>query len=74
MLHTLHFPLQNAVYFIMLTFLIPVLFTFYIQGGPLLPFEGILSVLMSLGQVTGPSQWSSGGAATLMPLELHAFL
>jgi len=32
MLHTLRFFLQNAVYFIMLTFLVPVLFTFYIQG------------------------------------------
>jgi hypothetical protein len=26
------FPLQNAVYFIILPFLFPVLFTFYIQG------------------------------------------
>ena len=26
------FPLQNAVYFIILTYLVPVLFTFYIQG------------------------------------------
>ena len=26
------FPLQNAVYFINLTHLVPVLFTFYIQG------------------------------------------
>ena len=32
MLHTLRFSLQNAVYFIMLPFLFPVLFTFYIQG------------------------------------------
>jgi len=32
MLHTLCFSLQNADYFIMLPFLIPVLFTFYIQG------------------------------------------
>jgi len=34
MLHTLwfFFPLQNAVYFIMLPFLVPVLFTFYLQG------------------------------------------
>ena len=33
MLHTLcFFPLQNAVYFIMLPFLVPVLFTFYVQG------------------------------------------
>jgi hypothetical protein len=33
--HTAHspfFPLQNAVYFIMLPFLVPVLITFYIQG------------------------------------------
>ena len=33
MLHTLRFfPLQTAVYFIMLPLLVPVLFTFYIQG------------------------------------------
>ena len=32
MLHTLRFSLQNAVYFVMLPFLVPVLFTFYIQG------------------------------------------
>jgi len=32
MLHTLRCSLQNAVYFIMLPFLVPVLFTFYIQG------------------------------------------
>ena len=33
MLHTLRFfSLQNAVYFIMLPLLVPVLFTFYIQG------------------------------------------
>jgi len=32
MLHTLRFSLQNVVYFIMLPFLVPVLFTFYIQG------------------------------------------
>jgi hypothetical protein len=31
MLHTLRFSLQNAAYFTMLTFLVPVLFTFYIQ-------------------------------------------
>jgi thiosulfate reductase cytochrome b subunit len=30
--HTPFFPLQNALYFIMLPFLVPVLFTFYIQG------------------------------------------
>jgi hypothetical protein len=32
MLHTLHLSLQNAFYFIMLPFLVPVLCTFYIQG------------------------------------------
>jgi hypothetical protein len=32
MLHTPCFSLQNAIYFIMLPFLVPVLFTFYIQG------------------------------------------
>jgi hypothetical protein len=31
MLHILRFSLQNAVYFIMLPFLVPVLFIFYIQ-------------------------------------------
>ena len=30
--HSLSFPLQNAVYFIMLSFLVPVLFTFYIRS------------------------------------------
>ena len=30
--HTLRFSLQNAVYFIMLPSVVPVLFTFYIQG------------------------------------------
>jgi len=30
-LRTLHFSLQNAVYFIMLPFLVTVLFTFYVQ-------------------------------------------
>jgi hypothetical protein len=32
MLHTFRFSLQNAVYFIMLPFFVPVLFTFYIPG------------------------------------------
>jgi hypothetical protein len=33
MLHTLRFfPLQNSFYFIMLPFLVPALFAFYIQG------------------------------------------
>jgi len=31
MLHTLCFSLQNAIYFIILSFLVNVLFTFYIQ-------------------------------------------
>jgi len=32
MLHTLRLSLQNAVYLVMLPFLVPVLFTFHIQG------------------------------------------
>jgi len=32
MVYTLSFFLQNAVFFIILTYLVPVLFTFYIQG------------------------------------------
>jgi hypothetical protein len=32
MLHTLRSSLQNAVYFIMLPFLVSVLFTFYLEG------------------------------------------
>jgi len=32
MLYTLRFSLQNAVYFIMLPILVPVLLKFYIQG------------------------------------------
>jgi hypothetical protein len=32
MLHTPFFSLQNAVYFIVLPFLVPGLFAFYIQG------------------------------------------
>ena len=31
-IHSPFFPLQNAVCFIILTYLVPVLFTFYIQG------------------------------------------
>ena len=31
-IHSPCFPLQNAVCFIILTYLVPVLFTFYIQG------------------------------------------
>ena len=41
--HSLFFPLQNAVYFIMLTFLFPVLFKFYIQG--VLKFKYQIQVL-----------------------------
>jgi len=32
MLHALRFSLQNAVYFIMVPFLVHVLFPFYVQG------------------------------------------
>jgi hypothetical protein len=32
MLHTVRFSLQNVIYFIMLLFLAPLLFTFYVYG------------------------------------------
>jgi len=31
MLHTLRFSFQNAIYFVMLPFLVPALFAFYVQ-------------------------------------------
>jgi len=50
-------------------------FCIYLSVGPLLPFEDVTSNLVSLGQVIGLSQGeSSGGAVTLMPLDLHAFV
>jgi hypothetical protein len=41
----------------------------------LLSFEDFTSVLLSPGVVTGLSQGNSiGGATTMMPLDLHAFV
>ena len=45
------FSLQNAVYFIMLPFLVQVLFTFYIQSVPLLTTPGSFSTLRTVRRI-----------------------
>jgi hypothetical protein len=53
MMHTLHFSLQNAVYFIKLHFLVHVLFTFYIQV--VLKFKCKIKVCKSVHQLRRPA-------------------
>jgi hypothetical protein len=48
MLHTLHFSLQNAFYFIMLPFLVPVLFTIYKNLNVKLRCQKVKSVVSTI--------------------------
>ena len=71
MVYTLLFSLQNAVCFIILTYLVPLLFTFYIQG--VLKLKKNNSGAKGLNRESGVPQSRYGSFLSLVSFDLPVF-